>query len=143
MKSKMLVAGSLLALAGVLVLANQGDAQIKKGKSRPLTTKRMMSGLIGPHTGTLRTGLQGAGPADDKAWEALAVSAELLNESGHMLMADGRCPDKTWADASKALEDGAAAVLAKVEARDAKGASEALTIVAGSCKSCHMAFKGK
>lgn len=137
----MLAAGSVLALAGVLVLATQGDAQIKKGKTRPLTTKRMMSGLVGPHTVALRNGLQGSGPADDKAWEALVASAELLNESGHMLMADGRCPDKVWADASKALQDGAAAVLTKVEAKDLKGASEALTVVNGSCKSCHVAHK--
>lgn len=141
MRFKLLTAGALLAISGVLALATQGDAQVKKGKTRPLTTKRMMSGLIGPQTGVLRQGLQGAGPADDKAWESLAVSAELLNESGHLLMEDGRCPDKTWADASKALQDGAAAVLAKVEAKDAAGAREALTMVAGSCKSCHMAHK--
>ena len=143
MKSKLFVAGSLLVLTGVLVLATQSDAQIKKGKTRPLTTKRMMSGLIGPHIGTLRAGLQGAGPADDKAWEGLVVAAELLNESGHMLMEDGRCPDKVWADASKQMQEGTAAVLAKVEAKDAKGASEALMMVNASCKACHTAHKGK
>ncbi len=141
MRSKLLTAGALLAVSGVLVLATQGDAQIKKGKSRPLTTKRMMSGFIGPQVGVLRSGLTGSGPADDKAWEALAVSAELLNESGHMLMEDGRCPDKVWADASKALQDGAATVLAKVAAKDAAGAREGLAVINGSCKGCHTAHK--
>ena len=128
------------ALTGALVLGSQSAAQIKKGKTRPLTTKRLMAGLVGPSTNGLRQDLQ-AGPADDKAWEALAAKAELLNESAHVMMQDGRCPDATWAGACKSLDEATAALLAKIEAKDASGARESLTAVGAACKSCHMAHK--
>jgi cytochrome c556 len=133
-----------LAGTGVLALAvlfaAEGVAQVKKGKSRPLTTKQMMGGHIGPTCTALGKELQ-AGPADDKAWEAAATKAALLNESGYTLMDDGRCPDAVWAEACKKLQDSSHALLAKVEAKDMSGAREAFTTLTASCKSCHTAHK--
>jgi hypothetical protein len=129
------------ALAGAILVGSQSLAQVKQGKTRPLKTAHLMSGLIGPNCSALGKELQGDGPADDKAWAAAAARAGLLNESGHLLMDDGRCPDKTWADACKTLRDCSAVVLTKIEAKDASGAREAFTAMVGSCKACHTAHK--
>ena len=56
-------------------------------------------------------------------------------------MEDGRCPDGDWANAAKALREGTAAVLAKIEAKDAAGASEAFKGATASCGACHKAHK--
>ncbi len=135
------VVGASVFAACVGLAVSQSDAQIKAGKSRPLKTKHLMSAVVVTNCGALRKALDGAGPADDKAWEAAEINAALLNEAGHSLMADGRCPDATWAAASKALQDGGAAAVAKVQAKDVAGAKEALGVVLGSCKSCHTAHK--
>ena len=143
MRDRIVKVAGVLALAGAVALATQGMAQVKKGKSRPMTTKQLMGGLVGPSTSALGKDLQGVGPADDKAWEAAATKAALLNESAHLMMDDGRCPDATWAAACKAMQDGSQQLLAKIEAKDASGARDAMTMVTGSCKSCHMVFKNK
>jgi cytochrome c556 len=130
-----------VALACAVALATQGVAQVKKGKSRPMTTKQLMGGLVGPATKDLGKDLQGTGPADDKAWEAAGIKAALLNESGHLMMEDGRCPDATWAAACKTMQDGSEQLLTKIEAKDASGARDAFMVVTSSCKSCHTVFK--
>ncbi len=124
----------------VSVLSAVASAQVKKGKTRVLTTKQMMSGLIKPNCAGIGEGLKAA-PADDKAWDELATKAALLNESSFILMDDGRCPDAEWANASKALRDGSATVLTKIEAKDYAGAQEAFKVVTGSCAACHKAHK--
>ena len=124
----------------VTVLSAVSSAQVKKGKTRVLTTKQMMAGLVKPNCAGIGEALKGA-PADDKAWEDLATKAALLNEASFSLMDDGRCPDGDWANASKALRDASAAVLAKVEAKDAAGAKEAFKGVTDSCGACHKVHK--
>ncbi len=128
-------------IVGMVAMLSVGaSAQVKKGKSRVLTTKQMMTGLIKPNCAGIGEGLKAA-PADDKAWDDLATKAALLNESSFILMDDGRCPDGEWANASKALQDGSANVLAKIEAKDYAGAQEAFKGVTGSCAACHKAHK--
>ncbi len=69
-----------------------------------------MKGVMGPHCGALKKGMD-AGPSDDKAWEELALHAALLNEASYVLMEDGRCPDGVWAKAaSQKLYERAAAM---------------------------------
>ena len=128
-------------IVGVVSALSLGaTAQIKKGKTRVLTTAQMMSGLVKPNCAGIAEGLKSP-PADDKAWADLATKAALLNEASFTMMDDGRCPDSTWANASKALREGSAAVLAKIEAKDAAGAQEAFKAVTGSCATCHKAHK--
>jgi len=115
-------------------------AQVKKGKTRPLLTKQLMGGLVQPNCKGLGAGLKEA-PADDKAWEALATKAALLNEAGHILMADGRCPDADWAGAAKTLQECSAVVLKKIDAKDAEGAQKAFQALTKSCAACHKAHK--
>jgi len=137
MKKFLLVALPLLAVA---VFSFSAIAQVKKGKSRPLLTKQLMGGLVQPNCKGLGAGLKEA-PADDEAWEALATKAALLNEAGHILMADGRCPDADWAGAAKTLQECSDVVLKKIEAKDAEGAQGAFQAMTKACAACHKAHK--
>jgi hypothetical protein len=100
----------------------------------------MMSGLVVTHCKALGAGLKKE-PADDKAWAALATHAALLNEAGHILMEDGRCPDGDWAGATKTLKECSAVVLKKIEAKDLEGANSAFKAMTKSCAACHKAHK--
>ena len=136
MKKVLFIAIALVAVLG----ASFATAQVKKGKTRLLMTKQLMGGLVGPQCKAVGEGLKEA-PASDDAWAALATSAALLNESTYTLMDDGRCPDQAWADAVKMLQDGSAAVYAKIEAKDAEGAQAAFKELTQSCGACHKVHK--
>ncbi|MFN3652537.1 MAG: hypothetical protein ACK47B_23415 [Armatimonadota bacterium] len=131
---------AVLAVAGLVGFAVQSSAQVKKGKTRPLTTKQLMNSLVKPRTTALGEALKTT-PADDKAWEAAITEAALLNESAHVMMADDRCPDETWANACKLMEKSAQEVVAKLEARDLAAAQAAYAGVTKSCGACHVAHK--
>ena len=119
---------------------SESPAQVEKGKTQPLTTKSWMSGINGPHCKRLKEILD-AGPSDEKAWSEAAMHAEILNEASHVLMADGRCPDKAWADAATQLREGSAQVLDAVQAKNTEDARTAFGVLVGSCGSCHKAHK--
>ena len=141
MNARKVLVGGAAVLAGVFLFASQGTAQIKKGKTRPLTTKQMMAALVKPNCTALAEALKENGPADDKAWETALTQAAVVNESGHILMEDGRCPDNVWAEASKMMQDGSQALVTKIEAKDAAGAREAMGTMMKSCGACHRVFK--
>ncbi len=133
--------GMLVAVAAVAVLLADGVfAQKTKGKTRSASTKALMKGLIGSNCGDLKKALD----AKEVNWDDVVLKASLLNESGYLLMDDGRCPDGEWAKASKALQAQSAAVLAKAEAKDLDGAKAAFgELTKSSCAVCHAAHKGK
>jgi hypothetical protein len=115
-------------------------AQVKRGKVRPLETKTWMKTVNGPHCTALAKMMK-AGPADDKEWDAAATHAQMLSEAGFVLMADGRCPDAVWAEASKTLQDASAEMSKAVAARNTVEAQAAMQRILGSCKGCHAAHK--
>lgn len=130
-----------LTILAVLCLAVPAAAQVAQGKTRPLQTKTWMKTVNGPQCSALGKAIK-AGPADDKAWAEITGYAQMLDEAGHVLMADGRCPDKVWADASKQLREGAEAVLKAAAAKNATDAQAAFSgSVLASCKACHAAHK--
>jgi cytochrome c556 len=132
------VAAVLVALGGTAALA-----QVKKGKTRVLTTKQLMAGIVKPHCTSVKEGLD-ASPADDKAWDVLAMHSALLNEASYTLMDDGRCPDGIWADAaSKALRQGSADLVKAAEAKDLAAAKTAFGAMTKACKACHDKHKEK
>jgi hypothetical protein len=88
-----------LAIAVAMTASSLVQAQVKKGKVRPMKTAQWMKGVMKPQCDALKKGLD-AGPATDEAWEALAANAGLLNEASFLLMDDGRCPDGVWAEAA-------------------------------------------
>ena len=141
MKRTMLIGGPLLVAMLVLAVAFTGPVQgkITEGETRPLKTKTLMGAVVRVNCGAVGKGLK----AEEVDWDALHANAELLNECGHVLMADGRCPDKTWADAAKTLQGCSAVLIAKIEAEDAEGAAGAFKAMTGACAACHKAHKPK
>ncbi len=134
----------LMFLAACMVAASLPMiAQVAKGKTRPMETKILMKAVNGPQCTNLAKALK-AGPADDKAWADIVMNAQMLNEAGHILMADGRCPDKAWADASAKLREGSEAVLKAAETKNTQAAMDALNnSVLASCKGCHSVHRMK
>ncbi len=134
-----------LAFVGITILAMilvtvPVTGQVKQGTTRPLKTKQLMAGLNGPNCSALGKGLK-AGPADEEAWENLALNAALLNEASHILMADGRCPDADWAGAATVLREQSQEVLNNIDARNAEGAQAAFAAMTKSCGACHSKHK--
>ena len=137
----------LVTLALVFTLAagaiSAATAQVKKGKTRPLTTGQLMKGIVKPHCEALKKSLETA-PASDEAWEELSLRLALLNESSYTLMDDGRCPDAVWADATtKQLRQGSADALKAIEAKNYDATKAAFATVMQSCKACHEKHKPK
>ena len=136
----MLVTGLTLGLLSTV----KGLGQVKKGKTRPLTTEQLMAALVKPHMTALKKGLIDSKPQSDKDWEKLALSAALLNESSFIMMADGRCPDQIWADACiKDLRQGSAAAVVGIEKKDLKATLSGFKALGASCKACHTEHKPK
>ncbi len=131
---------TVVVLVVTCVVSSLSLAQVKKGKTRLLTTEQLMEGLVAPNCGAIGEALKGD-PADDKAWKELTTKAALLNEASYVLMDDGRCPDATWAGASKALREESAALVAKLEAKDLDGARTTFKTMTGACGTCHKAHK--
>lgn len=141
MKQRLVIA--ILALAVLTAsLVLPGNAQ-KKGKTRPLTSSQLMAGLVKPQLVVLQEGLKEA-PANDEAWKKLATAAALLNESGHIMMADGRSPDgDTWEQACRILDEGTQKTLKLIAKKDTEGARESIAGITASCKHCHTEYKYK
>lgn len=137
MKRSMLVT---VVAVGAVMVAVVADAQVKKGKVRPATTKQLMAGIVQPNCAAIGAAAQQA-PADDKAWENVATSAALLNEISYTLVEDGRCPDADWATAVTMLRTASDAVLAKALAKDHAGLAAEFPKVTESCGACHKAHK--
>lgn len=130
-----LVAGLLV---GGFAIAERVEAQKTKGKTRAALTKQLMKGLVSANCGAVKKDLDAA----EINWDDVSLHAALLNESGYVLMDDGRCPDGEWAKAAKALQTTSAALLAAAEKKDAAAAKAAFgDLTAQSCKVCHAAHK--
>ena len=107
----------------ILGLVSNAVTQIQKGKTRPLMTAQWMEGVITPHCKSIKKGLWGQTPLEDKDWKKLAVNAAVLNESSYVLMADDRCPDEVWATAaSETLRIGSTELLKAIESKDVEAA---------------------
>ncbi len=137
---KRLIMSVAPALAVILLLTMGVTAQVKSGKTRPLTTKQLMVGLVRPNCAGLGDALKDK-PSDDKAWEALATKAALLNEASYILMADGRCPDGDWKGACDTLRECSGVILKKIEAKDHDGANGAFKAMTKACAACHSKHK--
>lgn len=130
----------LAAVAVLAAVAGVADAQVKKGKSRPATTKQLMAGIVQPNCAAIGAAVQAA-PADDKAWEAIATNAALLHEISFTLMEDGRCPDAAWAGAVTAMRTASESLLAKAAAKDHAGLAAEFPKLTESCGACHKVHK--
>jgi cytochrome c556 len=141
-KIRVLAPGALAAAlaVAVLVTGQSATAQKTRGKTRPAETKYLMRCVVGPSCTALGKLVKDA-PTDDKGWDKLTQHAAVLNEMSFVVMDDGRCPDKIWADAATAMRECSGKVLDAVKARDADAAQAAFKALTGSCSGCHRAHK--
>lgn len=130
----------VLTLSAACLCSLTATAQIKQGKSRLITTKQLMKGLVAANCGALAEELKKS-PTEETNWDAMATQAALLNEASYLLMDDGRCPDADWANAATTLRQGSAELVAKLTAKDAAGAQAALKTTTQACGACHKAHK--
>ena len=145
MKKSFAFAAGLIALAGLAVTlsSSQVTAQ-KKGKSRPLTTAQLMSGLVKPQLISIKGHVDDEKtPEGEDGWKSLTTSIALLNEASYTMMEDDRCPDKTWADACQILRKATESGLKSAAKKDAAGVRESIAGITSSCKTCHTEHKYK
>ena len=138
--SPMIYKRALLALFIMLSASLVSWSQIKQGKTRPLTTKVWMKTVNGPQCSALAKMLK-TGPADDKEWETAAAQAQMLSESGYVMMADGRCPDAVWAEACKTLQEAGSACAKAAAEKNLTEAQAQMQKILSTCKGCHAAHK--
>jgi cytochrome c556 len=136
-----LVPAAVLMGLAISVTWTVGEAQVKKGKSRAAETKYLMRGAIQPNCAGIGKLLKDSGPADDKAWDDVACHASVLNELSFAVMDDGRCPDKTWADAAKVLRETSSKVLDAAKAKKLDDANASFKELTSACGACHKAHK--
>jgi hypothetical protein len=137
---RIVIPAALCVAVLAVSMAPLAVGQVKQGKERPLLTKQLMKGLVAPNCGALKAALN-AGPADDEAWETVALHAALLNEASHIVMADGRCPDGDWSGAAETLRGCSQAVLDAAAAKDAEAGKAAFAALTKACGQCHKAHK--
>lgn len=142
------LSGRVLAICaalglGLLIVTQTAEAQKTKGKTRPAQTKYLMRCVMQPNCAALGGLLKEKGPADDKGWDQVTANASVLNELGFVLMDDGRCPDATWAGATKTLKECSSKVLEAAKEKNAEDAQAAFKALTGACAACHTAHKPK
>ncbi|MFV2068996.1 MAG: cytochrome c [Pirellulales bacterium] len=133
----------LLITVGVtcaLAISDSATGQVKKGKTRPMTTEQLMEGLVRPNCAKLGKAFK-ADAVDEKAWKGLATKAALLNEASYILMADSRCPDAEWNGAAMKLREASAQLLKEVDAKNVEGAKSTFKQLTKSCAACHKAHR--
>jgi cytochrome c556 len=108
---------------------------------RPAAIADLMAGINKPNCGALGAALKDSGPADDEQWHAVARQAALLNEAGHLLMQEGRCPDAAWKNACAALRENASKVVAYAGEKKLDEARSAFKGVTDACGACHKAHR--
>jgi len=124
----------------LLLQSQPVEAQKTKGKTRPVLTKQLMKGLVSANCGELKKALD----AQEVNWDDVTLRAALLNESGYLLLEDGRCPDGKWAKAAQALQKNSARILERAEAKDLDGAKSAFgELTKQGCAACHAAHRNK
>lgn len=143
MKRAFVAGVALVWLAGV-VLVNARDGQTapapKKKKSRAATVHQLMEGLVSVNCSALKKALD----ADAPDWKQVQLRAALLNEAGFLLLADGRCPDATWAKAARALQTHSVEVIEAARKSDKDAALAAFKkLTSNGCAACHKVHRKK
>ncbi|MBN8639725.1 MAG: hypothetical protein J0M07_30690 [Anaerolineae bacterium] len=128
----------VLGMALTVALSNHVEARKAAEKTRAATIKQLMKGIVGSNCG----GLKGSLDAATTDWDAVSQHAALLNESGFLLLDDGRCPDAEWAKGAKALQTCSTAILKAAEDKNLDAAKTAFgELTKNGCAVCHTAHK--
>ncbi len=135
--SCMSLAAALGLVVWLVVPQAQGQAP-KKKPPRVASVHVIMECIVGPNCKALANGLK-KGDAD--ALPKLANHAALLNEASFILVQNGRCPDRTWAQAAARLRRCSAVVYEKLKDKDLQGAQSAFKAMTQACANCHKAHR--
>ena len=119
-----------------VVLPDTARSEDQKKEPRIARVSDIMSGIHKPAMKAVRS-VSEKTPETDKDWEKVRLGAALLNESGHLLMQNKRCPDGVWAGSCADLRASTADLALAVEAKNLESARTAIDKIATSCKSCH------
>lgn len=125
-----------VAIAGGLSYQSAQAAKAEE-KKRAASVHYLMEGLVAPNNGALKKALN----ADEPNWKKVSLYAAMLNEAGHCLMDDGRCPDGEWKKGAEILQQQTVEILAKAKEKDLEGAKKALAGLGKGCGTCHKAHK--
>jgi cytochrome c556 len=139
-KSKLVGVATLVAVVCCfgLLLSSAADKKGGKEKKRSASTKQLMKGLVGFNCGALSKALK----AKETDWDEVALRAAMLNEGGHCLMDDGRCPDGDWSTGAKTVQKCSAVILDLAAKKDLSGAQDAFKVLTSKgCKTCHAKHK--
>jgi len=129
-------------LAAVVRVSRAADEKPPEAK-RVVTIKQIMQGINNPNCGGIDEMLKDKGPADDAAWVKVALQAALLNEAGHLLMDNNRCPSPVWAEACKTLRTGSTGLVEAAGKKDLAAAQAAFKTTTAACGACHAKHKKK
>ena len=135
-KHSIWIASVVMASVALMAIGLEARSQ-KKDEPRVAQVKDLMAGINKPHMQRLQRAVQAGGPRNEEEWNALAISAALINENGFVLMQDGRCPDSTWATACANLRAATTELAEAVAEKSFDGVKAALPKIGVSCKSCH------
>ncbi len=134
---------AMTALSTASVVALSARVAVADDTKRVVSVKQIMQGLVKPNCGAIGGLLEDAGPADDDAWGQVAMHAALLNETGHLLIQNNRCPSAVWADATRTLRGGAAKLADAAGKKDLAATRAAFKEATSACKTCHDEHKSK
>lgn len=139
-KSKLVGAATLVAVVCSfgLLLGSAADKKEKKEKKRVANSHQLMEGFVGPNCSALSKALK----AEKIDWKEVSLRAAMLNEGGHCLMDDGRCPDAEWKKGATTVQKCSAVILDLAKKKDLSGAQDAFKVLtAQGCKTCHAKHK--
>ena len=99
-----------------------------------------MEGIVSTNCGGLAKALK-----EEKVnWKHVKMHAAILNEAGHFLMDDQRCPSGEWANGAKALRECSVVILDKAGKEDAQGVKDAFAALQKQgCAVCHAKHRTK
>ena len=124
-----------VALSLMVVMPTDVSSQ-EDPDARVVEIKDIMAGIHKPAMDNVASIFKKA-PETDEEWAKVALSARLINESGHLLMQNNRCPDAVWAKACSNLRAFTATYAKAAMKHDLAGAKAACAQIGASCKSCH------
>jgi hypothetical protein len=121
------------------------------GHAPTATVKQLMKGIIAPAADRVFASVQYVStpkgeeekaPRTPEEWEAVGNDAAALVESGHLILMEGRAPDrKEWSTITEAMIEAATGVLRAAEAKSPDKVMEFGGQLNETCDSCHGKYR--
>lgn len=134
-------------VAATTLVLSAGTAGSQTGEPAPmLSTKLLMAHVTNPaaelfwkNSGTVDTdaGAASRSPTSDAVWLSTLNAAAVVQESGNLLMMEGRARDADWTRFSRQLALAGAAGVKAAQARDEAAVFEAGSAMYDACFACH------